>query len=100
MITPPECRAARGWLDWTQADLASRAAVSLSTIRDFEGGRRKPMTNNLKAIQQTLEAAGIEFVEIGLGPCPGIIFNSGKMHSNLGVANKNDVSLKTSGGLT
>ncbi|MHC2572805.1 DNA-binding XRE family transcriptional regulator [Rhizobium leguminosarum] len=37
ILTPPLCRAARGLLDWTQTDLAERAAVSRSTIRDYEG---------------------------------------------------------------
>ena len=32
-----QCRAARGLLNWRQEDLANRAAVSRSTIRDFEG---------------------------------------------------------------
>src|ERR1044072_1645619 len=37
ILTPALCRAARGLLDWTQTDLAERAAVSRSTIRDYEG---------------------------------------------------------------
>jgi hypothetical protein len=38
-------------------------SVGVSTIRDFEAGRRTPMANNLKAIQAELEARGIRFVE-------------------------------------
>jgi transcriptional regulator with XRE-family HTH domain len=38
-LTPEQCRAARGLLDWTQEELAERADVSRSTIRDFENGR-------------------------------------------------------------
>ncbi|WP_428492838.1 helix-turn-helix domain-containing protein [Rhodopila sp.] len=59
MLTPEQSRAARGWLDWTQDDLAKRANVSLSTIRDFEKGRRTPIGNNLDAIRRALEAAGV-----------------------------------------
>jgi len=39
LLSPEQCRAARGLLDWTQEELAERANVSRSTIRDFENGR-------------------------------------------------------------
>jgi transcriptional regulator with XRE-family HTH domain len=59
MLTPQQSRAARGWLDWSQEDLARRANVSLSTIRDFEKGKRTPIGNNLLAIRRALEGGGI-----------------------------------------
>ncbi len=59
MITPEQCRSARAWLDWSQDDLASRANVSLSTVRDFEKGRRIPIANNIVAIETVLAAAGV-----------------------------------------
>jgi transcriptional regulator with XRE-family HTH domain len=58
-LAPEQCRAARGWLDWSQEDLAKLANVSLSTVRDFEKGRRVPIANNLAAIRTALEGAGI-----------------------------------------
>ena len=61
MLSPEQSRAARGWLDWSQEDLAKRANVSLSTVRDFEKGRRAPIANNLAAMRGALEAAGIHF---------------------------------------
>ena len=59
MLSPEQCRAARGWLNWTQQELATKASLSLSTIRDFEAGRRKPIANNLLAVLAVLKAAGV-----------------------------------------
>jgi DNA-binding transcriptional regulator YiaG len=68
-MTPEQCRAARGWLDISQADLAARANVSLSTVRDFEKRRREPIANNLNAIKAALEGMGISFQSTGItGP--------------------------------
>jgi ribosome-binding protein aMBF1 (putative translation factor) len=61
-MSPEQVRAARGWLGWSQSDLAKRASVGLSTLKDFENGNRTPIANNLNAIQKALEAAGIELV--------------------------------------
>jgi transcriptional regulator with XRE-family HTH domain len=58
MLSPEQSRAARGWLDWSQDDLAKRANVSLSTVRDFEKGRRVPIANNLDAIRRALQEGG------------------------------------------
>ncbi|UYN99284.1 MAG: helix-turn-helix transcriptional regulator [Devosia sp.] len=68
-MTPEQCRAARGWLDLSQSELADAAKVSLSTVRDFEKGRRTPIGNNLTAMVGALTARGIGFQESGLtGP--------------------------------
>jgi transcriptional regulator with XRE-family HTH domain len=58
-----QSRAARGWLGWTQAKLAQEASVGLSTIKDFEAGKRIPIANNLQAMRRALEAFGIKFTE-------------------------------------
>ncbi|KPH74594.1 helix-turn-helix domain-containing protein [Bosea vaviloviae] len=65
-MSPEQSRAARGWLDWTQDQLASAASVSLSTVRDYEKGRRVPIANNLNAMKRALEAAGINFPDSGI----------------------------------
>ena len=61
MMTPEQCRAARGFLDWSQNDLASASNVGLSTVRDYEKGRRVPIANNLAAIKAALSKMGIDF---------------------------------------
>lgn len=60
-MSPEQVRAARNWLAWTQAELAERAKVGLSTVKDYESGKRTPIANNLEAIQRALEAGGIGF---------------------------------------
>ena len=68
-MNPDQSRAARGLLDWSQAELAARSNLSESTIRDFEKGRRVPSINNLAAVRRALEAAGVEFID---GDQPGV----------------------------
>jgi ribosome-binding protein aMBF1 (putative translation factor) len=70
-MTPEQCRAARGWLGWSQQELADRAHVGLSTVRDFEARRRQPIANNIAAIRRALQDAGIELIEEG-GEAVGI----------------------------
>jgi DNA-binding transcriptional regulator YiaG len=60
-MSPEQVRAARNWLAWTQAELADRANVGLSTVKDYESGKRTPISNNLDAIRSALEKAGIKF---------------------------------------
>jgi transcriptional regulator with XRE-family HTH domain len=65
MFAPALSRAARGLIDWSQSDLAAASGVSLSTVRDFETGKRTPIANNLAALQRALEATGVEFTNGG-----------------------------------
>ena len=64
-MTPEQCRAARAWLNWTQADLAEKAKVGLSTVIEFEHGYRATRIENRTAIQTALERRGIRFVDHG-----------------------------------
>jgi transcriptional regulator with XRE-family HTH domain len=68
-ITPPQCRAARALLDWSQKHLAGAAAVGVSTIYDFERDRRWISEEAETAIRQALEKAGVEFTN---GKRPGV----------------------------
>ena len=74
MLLASQVRAARGLLNWSQAQLAQAAAVGESTVRNFEAGRSTPMGNNLAAIRRTLEAAGVEFTN---GGQPGVRLRKG-----------------------
>ena len=72
-MSPEQCRAARAWLNWTQQELARRAGVGLSTVRDFEKGERTPIPNNLAAIRRAVENAGIQLVFDGSGNATGLM---------------------------
>lgn len=74
VLSPEQSRAARAWLGWSQEDLAERAKVSLSTVRDFEKGRRAPIRNNLDAMRAALAAAGVRPVFAADGEPAGIAF--------------------------
>lgn len=62
MMTPEQCRAARAWLGMRQDELATAAGVGVSTVKDFELGKRVPIPNNLAAMKAALEAQGMGFV--------------------------------------
>jgi len=58
-MTPAQSRAARGWLEWSQDELARRANVSVGTVRSFEAGLKTPLPNNIAAMRRAVEDAGV-----------------------------------------
>ena len=69
MLSPAQCRAARGLLDWTQQQLADEARVGVVTIRQFEAGDTAPRRATLEVVQRALERAGVQLIdENGGGP--------------------------------
>jgi len=68
-----QCRGARAMLGWSQDDLARAANVARQTIADFERGARTPIANNILAIVNALEGAGIEVL-----PDNGILLRKSK----------------------
>jgi transcriptional regulator with XRE-family HTH domain len=79
MITPAQCRAARGLLDWSQGRLAEAARVAVVTIRQFENSAAEPRRATLGVVRIALEAAGVTFVDEN-GEGPGVRFR--KTHTD------------------
>ena len=64
MATVEQLRAARALLGWSQTELASRAGLSLPTVKRAEGGFGPNVSDEARfKLQQALEAAGLEFLE-------------------------------------
>jgi hypothetical protein len=57
-MTPAQCRAARGLVNMSLAQLAAAAVTPAAVIFDFEGEYGKPDAEDLDAIQSALEACG------------------------------------------
>jgi DNA-binding XRE family transcriptional regulator len=72
VMSPEQSRAARGWLGWSQAELARRANVSSRTVQAFEKGETAPLANNIAAIRRVIEEAGIRLVYDRTGMPAGI----------------------------
>ncbi len=75
-LSPAQCRAARGLLDWSQEQLAQASGLSRSTVRDFESGRHEPHRGSLTLILQTLTAQGVELVAASDGAGEGVRFRA------------------------
>jgi transcriptional regulator with XRE-family HTH domain len=63
MVTPAQCRAARGLLDWSQQDLAVDAGIGIVTVRQVEAGVTEPRRATLVVLRQAFERAGVEFID-------------------------------------
>lgn len=61
VFSPALCRAARGYLDWTQEELAVHSLVSRSTIRDYEGQRHGVHRSTEAQLKLAFEKAGLRF---------------------------------------
>jgi transcriptional regulator with XRE-family HTH domain len=68
-MTPAQCRAARGLIDWNQDELASAAGVSVVTIRNFENDKTTPQRATLDVLRRALEHMGVHFID---GEQPGV----------------------------
>ena len=65
MLKPEQIRGARAMLGLTQAEVAKRAGISTTGLNNIERGASDPKASTLAAVQQVLEAAGVEFTNGG-----------------------------------
>jgi predicted transcriptional regulator len=71
IMSPAQCRAGRALLEITQTHLATSAGLGLSTVVDFEKGRRQVSSESIELIFRALTQAGVEFID-GNGGGPGV----------------------------
>lgn len=62
IMTPAQCRAARGLLKWTQDDLAREAKVSVVTVRNFENEKSTPQRATIDVMSRCIETGGVQFI--------------------------------------
>ncbi len=60
-ITPSQCRAARGLLNWSQPGLAKKCGMHAQTISAFEHETSTPTKTTLEKIRVAFEDSGIGF---------------------------------------
>ncbi|MDE2029552.1 MAG: helix-turn-helix transcriptional regulator [Alphaproteobacteria bacterium] len=63
MITGPQLRAARAYLDWTRNELGEACGISPETIKNIEQGRYRPQPTTHDALEQCFRAHDLELVE-------------------------------------
>lgn len=76
MITGSQIRAARALLGWSQRDLADRAVLSETAVLKLETGGADSRTSTLLKARQSLEAAGVEFINRADG-ATGVLLRTG-----------------------
>jgi len=62
ILAPAQCRGARGLLGWSQEDLADRAKVSRSTVKDFETERHGLHPGTERLLIEAIEAGGVMLI--------------------------------------
>lgn len=71
VLTPEQCRAARGLINWSQNDLEKKSKIAKKTIADFELGNTTPYSRTTEALRRALEGAGVIFIDSN-GDGPGV----------------------------
>src|SRR5688572_30561525 len=81
IISPSQCRAARGLLNWSQPDLAKRSDVHVQTICAFENETGTPTARTQKKLLQAFQKLGINFTLKGIEQDEfPVFFTEGKTH--------------------
>jgi transcriptional regulator with XRE-family HTH domain len=68
MIKPEQMRAARAYLNWSRKDLAERAGMTVTTIKNIEDADVQPHAATMQAIETVFREHHIEFLPNG-GVC-------------------------------
>ena len=69
ILLPAQCRAARGLINWSQGELADRAGVSRSTVKDFETERHALHHSTERLLIVAIEQGGVALLtDEGAGP--------------------------------
>jgi ribosome-binding protein aMBF1 (putative translation factor) len=64
LVTNEQLRAARALLGWSQTELASKAGLSVPTVKRLERGFGPHVSDETRArLQKAIETAGVEFME-------------------------------------
>jgi uncharacterized protein (DUF433 family) len=71
IVIPPQVRAGRALLGWSQEELAREAGVAITTVRDVEGEKRAE-TAAAGNVIQALKNGGVEFVPGSVDGGPGV----------------------------
>lgn len=71
-VLPSQIRAARALINMSQEELAAASNVSVSTIRDYEAGRRHATGMSIEALCRALEHNGIIFTRASKKAGPGV----------------------------
>ena len=66
MITGKHIRAARGWLGWSQKDLAERAGLAENSVRRYEDESVSPTNRFLRRIISAFALENVELTEDGI----------------------------------
>ncbi len=80
ILSPAQCRGARGLLDWSRRQLAFVANIDIAAIREFEADEAQSPAAVGDALLQAFESAGIIFIpEDGAGA--GLRFRKARENS-------------------
>lgn len=71
VVIPGQIRGARALIGWSQKQLAERAKVGVTTVRDMEEGKRADTGATVKVIEALIEV-GVGFIDGSDTHGPGV----------------------------
>lgn len=61
-MTPSQCRMARAATNLSREKFCKNIGISVTTLADFEAGRREPYERTIRDIQGAFERLGVTFL--------------------------------------